>query len=67
MITPEDISAKKTQVLVLECEVYSRVVGYYRPVQNFNAGKQLEFHERKFLKWKETEKEIVPAESISFG
>ena len=28
-------------------EVYSRVVGYYRPVQNWNTGKQQEFEERK--------------------
>jgi anaerobic ribonucleoside-triphosphate reductase len=30
-----------------KCEVYSRVVGYLRPVQNWNAGKQEEFRERK--------------------
>jgi len=29
-----------------ECEVYSRVVGYFRPVQNWNAGKQQEFKDR---------------------
>jgi len=29
-----------------EAEVYSRVVGYYRPVQNWNKGKQEEFKER---------------------
>lgn len=28
------------------CEVYSRVVGYYRPVSNWNQGKQQEFTER---------------------
>jgi anaerobic ribonucleoside-triphosphate reductase len=28
-------------------EVYSRVVGYYRPVQNWNKGKQEEFRDRK--------------------
>ncbi len=28
-------------------EVYSRVVGYYRPVQNWNEGKKQEFEERK--------------------
>jgi anaerobic ribonucleoside-triphosphate reductase len=32
------------------CEVYSRVVGYYRPVQQWNAAKQHEFHERKEYK-----------------
>jgi len=29
------------------CEVYSRIVGYYRPVQQWNEGKQEEFKERK--------------------
>jgi anaerobic ribonucleoside-triphosphate reductase len=28
-------------------EVYSRVVGYYRPIKNWNKGKQEEFRERK--------------------
>jgi len=28
------------------CEVYSRIVGYLRPVKNWNAGKQEEFKER---------------------
>lgn len=28
-------------------EVYSRITGYYRPVQNWNAGKAQEFKERK--------------------
>lgn len=30
-----------------ECEVYSRVVGYYRPVKRWNAGKRAEFSDRK--------------------
>ena len=29
------------------CEVWSRITGYYRPVQNWNAGKAQEFKERK--------------------
>lgn len=28
-------------------EIYSRVVGYFRPVNNWNNGKQEEFNERK--------------------
>jgi len=28
------------------CEVYSRVVGYLRPVQNWNVGKAQEFEDR---------------------
>ena len=30
-----------------ECEVYSRVVGYLRPVQQYNLGKKAEFNMRK--------------------
>jgi ribonucleoside-triphosphate reductase len=30
-----------------ECEVYSRVVGYIRPVQQWHKGKKEEFEERK--------------------
>ena len=33
-----------------ESEVYSRVVGYLRPVQQWNAGKQAEYNERKVFK-----------------
>ncbi len=32
------------------CEVYSRVVGYLRPVQQWNLGKQKEYKERKEYK-----------------
>ncbi|HNX03985.1 MAG TPA: ribonucleoside triphosphate reductase [Opitutales bacterium] len=33
-----------------ECEVYSRVVGYLRPVSQWNAGKQAEFAMRRSFK-----------------
>ena len=35
------------------CEVYSRVVGYIRPVQQWNKGKKKEFADRKEFKIKE--------------
>lgn len=35
-----------------ECEVYSRVVGYLRPVKQWNAGKQEEFNQRLEFKQK---------------
>lgn len=43
---------KKKEVILMskcnrKCEVYSRVVGYYRPVQFWNDGKQQEYKERK--------------------
>ena len=31
----------------IPCEVYSRVVGYLRPVSAWNEGKQQEFHDRR--------------------
>lgn len=33
-----------------QCEVYSRVCGYLRPVQQWNSGKQQEYKERKEYK-----------------
>lgn len=30
-----------------QTEVYSRVCGFFRPVQQFNRGKKAEFHDRK--------------------
>ena len=37
--------AKRTK-----CEVYSRVVGYYRPVEQWNDGKRAEAKARKVFK-----------------
>ena len=31
----------------IPCEVYSRIVGYLRPVQNWNKGKRQEFKDRQ--------------------
>ena len=28
------------------CEVWTRVMGYYRPIDMYNTGKKGEFHER---------------------
>ena len=32
------------------CEVWTRVMGYHRPVSSFNAGKQSEHGERTFFR-----------------
>ncbi len=37
---------------IIPCEVYSRIVGYHRPVQFWNKGKVEEFKERKIYKIK---------------
>jgi len=31
------------------CEIYSRIVGYIRPVSNWNVGKEAEFEDRKLF------------------
>jgi len=42
-------------ILRRRCEVYSRVVGYLRPVHHWNPGKQQEFEDRQ-------EYEVAPVE-----
>jgi ribonucleoside-triphosphate reductase len=48
----------KTNSKTTDCEVYSRVVGYLRPVIQWNRGKQQEFSDRKTFDIKE-EKAMV--------
>ncbi|HAF07542.1 MAG: Uncharacterized protein XD76_0263 [candidate division TA06 bacterium 32_111] len=38
------------KVKVVPTEIYSRVVGYFRPVNNWNEGKREEFKDRKEFK-----------------
>lgn len=33
-----------------ECEIWTRVMGYYRPFSEFNIGKKSEFKDRKYFK-----------------
>ena len=33
-----------------KCEVFSRSMGYIRPIKNFNIGKRAEFEERNTFK-----------------
>ena len=47
----EDLENKRTR-----CEVYSRVVGYLRPVNQWNRGKRQEFSDRKMFKQEKEEK-----------
>ena len=37
----------------IKAEIFSRVSGYFRPVDNWNKGKKEEFNERKKLKFME--------------
>jgi len=36
------------------CEIYSRIVGYFRPLSNWNLGKKAEFQQREEYLVKET-------------
>lgn len=33
------------------CEVYTRIVGYFRNVENWNHGKKEEYKDRKSVSW----------------
>lgn len=39
------------------CEIWTRVMGYHRPMASFNTGKKGEFHERTYF----SEKHCPPA------
>ena len=43
----QELKEELKNVKGTKCEVYSRVVGYLRPVQSWNKGKQAEFEMRK--------------------
>ncbi|AOJ09407.1 hypothetical protein WS71_18850 [Burkholderia mayonis] len=36
------------------CEIWTRVMGYHRPVSSFNVGKKGEFHERQYFRERES-------------
>jgi len=49
-------SIEKTILLTDEerqpCEIWTRVMGYHRPVSSYNLGKKGEYNERKFFEEK---------------
>ena len=47
VLTTDDLAKQTCPTCGAECEVYSRVVGYLRPVDQWNEGKQAEFIIRK--------------------
>ena len=48
-------SVNPVRLRVVKAEVYSRVVGYYRPVQDWNRGKKEEFSLRENLDTRQVE------------
>jgi ribonucleoside-triphosphate reductase len=45
--TPDELKAVTHEDSKVPCEVYSRIVGYLRPIRNWNVGKKQEFAERR--------------------
>lgn len=45
----EILQDHRVKEYAVPCEIWSRAVGYFRPVQQWNPGKQSEFWERKPL------------------
>lgn len=43
----EELENSLLNVRGTECEVYSRIVGYFRPVKQWNNGKQEEYADRE--------------------
>lgn len=48
-MTPVE-NANGQEIQRTRCEVYTRVMGYHRPVNFFNEGKKSEFYSRKYYK-----------------
>lgn len=49
----------KVRINAIRTEVYSRIVGYYRPVQNWNRGKREEFSQREYVTLEKSEKKVT--------
>lgn len=54
MITIEYYEKCKEDILLCDeerqrCEIWTRVMGYHRPISSFNIGKQGEFEERLYF------------------
>ena len=49
-----------------KCEVYTRVMGYHRPVSQFNEGKKSEYYSRTyFTEWKTCNSKFVEDYSLT--
>jgi anaerobic ribonucleoside-triphosphate reductase len=46
-LNEEEMQQERQKVKLIPCEVYSRIVGYMRPIQSWNKGKQQEFMDRE--------------------
>jgi len=58
----DDVAVPRPQAVKhVPCEVYSRIVGYLRPVQAWNEGKRQEFSERQTYNM---ERCLAPGEDV---
>lgn len=57
------MSDQVRKILKIPVEVYSRVVGYFRPVHQWNAGKREEFKQRKTYRLKNEQKKTHSQET----
>lgn len=46
--TPQQITLSDSERQ--PCEIWTRVMGYHRPVASFNTGKKAEFFERQYFR-----------------
>jgi hypothetical protein len=57
------LTCQPTQAIALDdserqaCEIWTRVMGYHRPVSSFNTGKKGEFYERTYFEENSIEKQ----------
>lgn len=62
MIKTNEISRGQVPATILKdnerqpCEIWTRVMGYFRPLSEFNLGKKSEFYSRKYFKENKTHK-----------
>lgn len=56
METPEQFGIKDSERT--RCEIWTRVMGYHRPISSFNIGKQGEATERKYFSEKKCRDEL---------
>lgn len=64
----EPIAKTETEAeLKVPVEVYSRIVGYFRPINQWNQGKQKEFHHRALIDIDKALKTVVPENEYNKG
>jgi hypothetical protein len=47
VVKPQEQQEEGDNMVQTKCEIYSRIVGYIRPVEQWHEGKQAEFSDRK--------------------